>query len=107
MNEKSLKQSRKRKDFPGCSVVKKKQSACNAGDTGQFLGWKDPLEENDKTTLAICTLSKYLKELATHNPRLSKSRHDLVTNNNKKEKEAIPPWNILSVLLRTTSYTFH
>ena len=31
--------------FPGGSVVKKKKSACNAGDPVQSLGWEDPLEK--------------------------------------------------------------
>ena len=50
MNEKSLKQSRKRKGFPGCSVAKKKKkSACNAGDTGPIPGLERSLGEgNDK-----------------------------------------------------------
>ena len=29
--------------FPGSSTGK--ESACNAGDRGQFLGWEDPLEK--------------------------------------------------------------
>ena len=31
--------------FPGGSVVKKKKSACTAGDPVQSFGWEDPLEK--------------------------------------------------------------
>ena len=40
--------------FPGGSVDK--EHACNAGDTGdsvQYLGWKDPLEEDMATCSSI------------------------------------------------------
>ena len=32
-----------------------KDSACNAGDTGQSLGWEDPLEEGMATHSSILT----------------------------------------------------
>ena len=30
-----------------------KESACNAGDLGQFLGWEDPLEKGKATHSSI------------------------------------------------------
>ena len=39
--------------FPGGSVVKKKKSACNAGDPVSILGLGDPLEEDMATHSSI------------------------------------------------------
>ena len=41
------------KAFPGDSGGK--ESACNAGDPVQFLGWKDPLEKGTATHCSIIT----------------------------------------------------
>ena len=37
--------------FPGCSDSK--ESACNGGDLGSFLGWEEPLEEDMATHNSI------------------------------------------------------
>ena len=39
--------------FPGGSVVKKKKSARNAGDTRDYLGQEDPLEKEIATHSSI------------------------------------------------------
>ena len=39
------------KDFPSGSASK--ESACNAGDRVQFLGWEDPLEKEMATHSSI------------------------------------------------------
>ena len=39
------------KGFPGSSAGK--ESACNVGDPGSFLGWEDPLEKEMVTHSSI------------------------------------------------------
>ena len=51
MTSLSLSLSMLLRGFPGGSDGK--ESACNAGDLGRSLGWKDPLEEDMATHSSI------------------------------------------------------
>ena len=66
------------KDFPGGSGGK--ASACNAGDPGQSLDWKDPLEKEMATHSSILPGEiPGKRNLAGYSPwRCKRFGHDLV-----------------------------
>ena len=56
--------------FPGGSDHK--ESACNAGDQVQSLGWKDPLEKGMATYSSILAWRITWRSLAGYSPRSCK-----------------------------------